>query len=715
MTRYKHYLWAVLIYIVAFGVYAYHGYQNERIALYASIDKELTHGAKTLTTILEDTFHDKLIDKNSVPFEEDIQNIERLSNYVRFTNLTYIYSFILDGETVRFASSSASEKELQTKEGLSHYFDAYDGVTETLKKSFHDNRIYFEEAEDEWGTFRSVYIPLQTSSGKVFVIGADMRIDFIDQKLKALLFSALLQALFYSVILIPFFITFWIVAKKTKKELEETIQIRTQELAKSKEQMSTLLNNADQGFLSFSKDFMIHHEYSQACQHLLNNNNLAGQNIIDILFTNKYQKELFSEAINEAFEQEDETTIEYILSLLPHELSLHQKVLNIEYKLIEKTQCMLIMTDITAKKILESRIKKEQETLKMIVEIVSDSEIFYETLRDYKQFISSFESLVHEHKTPLHNFNELYRKIHTFKGTFSQFYMHSIVESLHAIENKISYDIKENRTSNDALLNILKQSDLKTPLEHELEIIVAILGEEFLYNSNYVKINSDYLRELQDDVTTLLRQENAQILQYKDIFEKILKLSHTKLLTLLRPYNNLVNQLAKRLQKEIYDFHVIGDSTIVVSEAYKPFVKSLLHVFRNCIDHGIEDAETRAEKNKDERGTISCSFEKIDQTIQIMISDDGAGINKANILQKALEKDMIREEDVPHMSEDDIFNLIFIDSFSTKDTVSEISGRGVGMSAVKAEIDALNGTLNVKSKEDSGTTFIFTLPCKEIG
>lgn len=714
MARYRHYLWAVLIYFVAFGVYVYHGYQNERIALYTSIDKELTHGAKTLTMILEDNFHDNLVDSASVSFEEDMHNIKKLSNYVRLTNLTYIYSFILDGETVRFASSSASEKELQTQEGLSHYFDAYDGVTETLKKSFHDYRIYFEEAEDEWGTFRSVYVPMKTSHNKVFVVGADMRIDFIEEKLNAILFSALLQALFYSVILIPFFITFWIVTKKTKKELEETIQIRTQELAKSKEQMSTLLNNADQGFLSFSQDFIIHHEYSQACNHLTGNTHLAGQNIIDVLFTNKYQKELFSEAIHEAFDQDDETTIEYILSLLPHELSLDKKVLNIEYKLIDKTQCMLIMTDITAKKILESTIRKEQETLKMIVEIVSNSELFHETLRDYKQFISSYTSLMHQDKTPLHHYNTFYRTIHTFKGAFSQFYMHRIVDSLHVLENEISCAIKENRTSNDTLVHTLEQSDLKRSLEHELEIITSILGEEFLHHSNDVKINSDYLRELQNDVSTLLRQENAQIVQCKDIFEKVLKLSHVKLLALLRPYNNLVNQLAKRLQKEIYDFHVIGDSTIVVSEAYKPFVKSLLHVFRNCIDHGIEDGEIRVAKDKDEKGTISCRFEKNDHTIQIIISDDGDGINKANVLKKALENGIIHEDDIPHMREDAIFSLIFIDGFSTKDKVSEVSGRGVGMSAIKAELDALNGTLKVKSKEGSGTTFIFTLPCKEI-
>lgn len=713
MAQCKYYLWAVLIYIFAFGLYVYNGYQNERIALYASIDKELTHGAKALPRILKDNFHDNLINKESVQDEEDMQNIKRLSNYVQTTTLTYIYSFILDGETVRFASSSATEKELQTNTGLSHYFDAYDGVTETLKKSFHDNSIQFEEAEDEWGTFRSVYIPMQTSNGKVFVVGADMRIDFIDQELNALLFSALLQAFFCSVILIPFFVAFWMVTKKTKMELEETIHIRTQELAKSKEQITTLFNNVEQGFLSFSKDFIIHYEYSQACKRLIGNN-LAGQNIVDLLFTNEYQKELFVDAIIEAFEQEDEATIECILSLLPRELSLHQKILEIEYKLIEKTQCMLIITDITDRKELESIIKQEQETLKMIVEIVSDSEIFYETIRDYEKFISSFEALIHENKTPLHNFNELYREIHTFKGTFSQFYMHHIVTLLHGIESKISSCIKEDRTSNKALLSILKQSDFRTSLNHELEIIVSILGEEFLHDTNYVKINSDYLHELQDNVSALLRHEDTQTFKYKDIFEKILNLSDIKLLNLLRPYNNLVNQLSKRLQKEIYDFKIIGDSNIVVSEAYKPFVKSLIHIFRNCIDHGIEDPEIRVEKNKDEKGTISCSFEKINGTIQIIISDDGEGINKTKILKKALKNGLIREEDATYMSEEEIFSLIFIDRFSTKDKVSEISGRGIGMSAVKAEIDALNGKLKVKSKEDIGTTFIFTLPCKEM-
>lgn len=714
MERYKYYIWAVCIYIFAVGIYVYYGYQNEHAKVYASIDKELMQGARALPTVLEDDFHAKLVDQQSVSDEEDMHNIKRLSNYILTTNLTYIYSFILDGETIRFASSSASAKELESNEGLSHYFDAYTSATKALKKSFQDMQVYFEEDQDEWGTFRSVLIPFKTANGKVFVVGADMRIDFIHQKLRVLFLTSLLEALFYTVILIPFFIAFWIVAKRTKTELKETVRLRTQELAKSKEQVTTLFNNAEQGFLSFSKDFIIRQEYSQACKRLLGHDNLAGQTITDVLFTQEDQKELFREAVDEVFEQDDETTIECILSLLPHEISLHQKILEIEYKLIEKNRFMLIVTDITTRKNLESRIKKEQETLKMIVEIVSNSEMFYETLRDYETFMTSFASFVDEHKTPLRNFNEIYREIHTFKGTFSQFYMQNIVVFLHDLESKISTSIKENQTSNEALLRILTKSDFRASLDQELGTIVSILGEEFLHETHSTKVNRDDLHELQESITALLRQEDATTAQYRDIFEKILTLSNVKLLNLLRPYNNLVNQLAQRLHKEIYDFKIIGDGTIVVSEAYKPFVKSLIHIFRNCIDHGIEDPETRVEKNKDEKGTITCHFEKINQTLQISILDDGAGIDKEKVIEKALKQGILRKEECERMSEDAIFGLIFSEKLSTKEEISEISGRGIGMSAIQAEVDPLGGKIHIKSEKDVGTTFIFVLPYKEM-
>lgn len=485
----------------------------------------------------------------------------------------------------------------------------------------------------------------------------------------------------------------------------DTIGTKNEQLNSYTQKISSLLNNAGQGFLSIGADLIIDDEYSKECISLLGDD-LSSRDIADILLKTNHERELFRETIADAIgAKNDEMLQECILSLLPTEIILDRKTLKIEYKMIENEKIMLIITNITAHKKLENKIKTEQETLKMIVEIVSDSEMFFDTKREYEEFINSLESHVNNKKTPLSNVNEIYRIIHTFKGAFAQLYMQKVAHVLHDVESSLSLMIQESKITNENLLKLLKESDFKTSLTQEVETIREILGDEFLKESSYVKINFECLYELQEKVASYLAQEDVSTLEYKELFERILNLSKIKLINLLRPYNNLVNQLAVRLDKEIYPFEVIGDSNINITQEYKPFIKSLIHVFRNSIDHGIEDSETRVENVKDEKGTIQCSFEKKDDALYILISDDGAGISKEKLLQKAEELNL----EVPK----NIYELIFHDRFSTKNEITDISGRGVGMSAVKSELELLGGKVEINSEIGVGTTFVFTLPYED--
>jgi two-component system chemotaxis sensor kinase CheA len=114
-------------------------------------------------------------------------------------------------------------------------------------------------------------------------------------------------------------------------------------------------------------------------------------------------------------------------------------------------------------------------------------------------------------------------------------------------------------------------------------------------------------------------------------------------------------------------------------------------------------------KDKDEIGTISCSYDLFDdKNLHITISDDGAGIDIDKIKQK-LQKQNI---DTQNYSVEQLYSFIFKDSFSTKEDVSDLSGRGVGMSAVKYELDQLNGKVNITSQKDIGTTLEFVIPYK---
>ena len=151
---------------------------------------------------------------------------------------------------------------------------------------------------------------------------------------------------------------------------------------------------------------------------------IAHKNITDLLFKDKAKKELFKITLVNALSDDVEIKRNAYISLLPKIVLLNKKAVKLEYKIVEGSKFMLILTNITSQKKLEKKIKREQEILKMIVAVVSESDVFYETKIEYENFIKDFMKYIDVSKTPLFNIINIYRTIHTFKGTFAQLYMH---------------------------------------------------------------------------------------------------------------------------------------------------------------------------------------------------------------------------------------------------------------------------------------------------
>lgn len=502
------------------------------------------------------------------------------------------------------------------------------------------------------------------------------------------------------------------VSAKLHEEINELNTNLENKVEEKTKKISSLLNNAGQGFLSFGCDFIVDNEYSAECNKFLGEN-ISGQKIADLLFVDSNKKDFFQNTILDIHEMRNDTVKNSLLSLLPNEIILNKRALKLEYKLLGESKLMLIITNVSAQKKLENKVKKEQETLKMIVEVVTQSDIYFDTKKDYEKFITACESNLDNNKTSLHNINEIYRTIHTFKGTFSQLYMGNVVAFLHSIESELSAMIKENDHTNDKLLSLLKKADFTSNLQTELEIIKNILGDNFFNSHNFVKIDLSVIKTLEEKINKLFQQTNLTTQEAKEIINQVASFSNQSLLNLLKQYTALAEQLAQKLEKDIYELEIIGDSNILISEETKPFVKSLIHVFRNAIDHGIEDPNTRDENSKDLQGTISCSFKEIDDVIEIIISDDGAGIDKEEIQLKAFAKGLITKEQINTLSDDAIYNFIFNEQFSTKEEITDISGRGVGMSAVKTELEKIGGTVKINTQLNHGTTFIFTIPAQK--
>jgi two-component system, chemotaxis family, sensor kinase CheA len=133
-----------------------------------------------------------------------------------------------------------------------------------------------------------------------------------------------------------------------------------------------------------------------------------------------------------------------------------------------------------------------------------------------------------------------------------------------------------------------------------------------------------------------------------------------------------------------------------------------LHILRNSIDHGIENKETRLKNNKPEKGQIKLKAFYSGANVHISIIDDGKGIDPEKIKQKAIEKGLINSES--NLSNQEILNMVFLPGFSTAETVSSVSGRGVGMDVVKRKISDLRGDVEIESEIGKGTTITIKLP-----
>ena len=174
-------------------------------------------------------------------------------------------------------------------------------------------------------------------------------------------------------------------------------------------------------------------------------------------------------------------------------------------------------------------------------------------------------------------------------------------------------------------------------------------------------------------------------------------------------FPRVVRDLARSLKKEV-NLVMHGEETDLDKNLVEALADPLVHLVRNSVDHGVEAPDVREKAGKPRAGTVTLSAEQEGDHILLSIVDDGAGMDPNVLRRKAVEKGLYDQDAADRLTDNECFNLIFAAGFSTKDQISDVSGRGVGMDVVKTKIGQLNGQINIMSEQGKGTSIIIKVP-----
>ncbi|TXT35971.1 MAG: Uncharacterized protein FD135_4583, partial [Comamonadaceae bacterium] len=342
------------------------------------------------------------------------------------------------------------------------------------------------------------------------------------------------------------------------------------------QRVSDLLNHSGQGFMSFGADLVIDLETSRACDSMLGCSP-AGRNAAQVLMgEDPAQTELFSEVIAAVLAESEPVVRESMLSLLPSELARGDRLLKADYKLLDNGKAMVVLTDITEERRLQTMLHSERSRLAFIVTVVSDSRSFFDALDAWREFVDHrLPRLLSATLPPQTTAGTLYRDIHTYKGLLNQFGFVHTPKALHAIETRLSALLAQG----DALLpqqlaEAVSLQAFKTPFEQDLALLGEALGQEFLSQRKSIRLSSQQAQQLEALATRLLQGEpvDASQADMRTLLNALLHLRKLSLNALLSGFDSLVKQLATRLGKTVAPLKVEGGDNIWVDpQPYQAF------------------------------------------------------------------------------------------------------------------------------------------------
>lgn len=479
------------------------------------------------------------------------------------------------------------------------------------------------------------------------------------------------------------------------KNLEKMVQERTLDLKKANDFMGAMMDSLGQGLVVFDKELSCNPNFTRICN--------------DLFFTSPKDAkidEVLSVKNNGSFKKWTEILFKNMIpfkdaaKLGPNFIEKDGRHVVLEYHPLQEegeTQgVMIVATDKTEEKIAKEELEVKKAFVEMVTSILHRRKQFTIFRNEFNQGMNYIQGLV---SSGCESYDESKLKItlHSLKGSALSFHMKELGDKLHEIEDYLS-----NTSVRDPQDLIQHFSELGESYDKSFALASQLLGEKVDQgDSDFRMIN---LEEL-EGFWAFLSSCGADNLAEK-FHEDFIK---EPLSEYFDGVGEIMENVALELNKKIAPVIVEGADVRLDSRNLDEFFNALPHLFRNCIYHGIEKPEDRLAKSKSEEGQIhiKIALNEKEKLLELSIKDDGAGVNIEKLREKLI---FLGVEEAKDMDHDALALRIFDPDISTSESVNKISGRGVGMHALKVAVDNLSGKLDIRTEKDKGTEFVFKLP-----
>ncbi|HLA36510.1 MAG TPA: ATP-binding protein [Rhodocyclaceae bacterium] len=501
--------------------------------------------------------------------------------------------------------------------------------------------------------------------------------------------------------------------KGLNENLEHLVAQRTEQLRHKSNDIQNMLQNMPQGILTLVEGNIVHPEYSAYLETIFETKDIAGRGLMELIFADSTLGADILSQVEVAASScigQDRMNFDFNTHLLVNEfqramadgriktMELSWSPICDENDTVEKL--MVCVRDVTELRALAAEATQQKRELEIIGQVLAvNQEKFHEFIDSSEKFVAENEEILRKVETREEGvIARLFRNMHTIKGNARTYGLLQLTNKVHETEQKFD-ELRKNPS-----------------LDWNKDILLSELRETYVLLQEYARINDDKLgrkgpgRRGVEKYLLVEREHIERAMQLLETVDKddaealrdaLLRVRNTLNLIGTEKFGDIVigvveslPSLAKELGKEAPQIEIEERNIRIRSQISALLKNVFMHLLRNSMDHGVETPDKRIAVGKPAAGRIRIELKVEQERVWFRLSDDGRGLAIARIRQKAIENRLISAENLP--SAETIAQLIFASGFSTAEKVTEVSGRGVGMDAVKGFLENEGGAIEIR-------------------